>query len=155
MPTSLVAQSFLAAPPLPQAQPSRANARLTRVVFFCGLAVLFAAGCSHTRAAPLSGETPHPGERETGGISYYADTLAGNRMANGKPYQPNDATCAHRTYPFGTRLRVTIDTATSRCTVSDRGPFVRGRILDVSKAVARALGLIAKGVADGTIEVER
>lgn len=75
-------------------------------------------------------------------------------MANGVPYSPNDAVCAHKTLPFGTRLRVQIDGSTSHCVVSDRGPFVRGRILDVSKAIARELGLISKGVAQGTIYVD-
>jgi rare lipoprotein A (peptidoglycan hydrolase) len=123
--------------------------------------------CGHTRPAPLpsqsgsrlgstrpSHDAPSVSGGSKGGISYYADSLAGNKMANGKPYQPSEATCAHRSYPFGTRLRIEVDGATAHCTVTDRGPFVSGRILDVSKAVARQLGLIAKGVATGTITVE-
>lgn len=89
-------------------------------------------------------------------ISFYADSLAGNRMANGKPYDPNASTCAHKTLPFGTTLAVTLDDGgEARCVVSDRGPFVRGRILDVSKSTARELGLVKQGVARGSIEVVR
>lgn len=123
------------------------------------LLATFASACASTRPAPLPGDRPtasfgQGGDR--GLISFYADSLAGNAMANGKPYNPNSAICAHRTYPFGTTLEVTLDEGGSAsCVVSDRGPFVRGRILDVSKRVARELGLIQRGVARGRITVVR
>ncbi len=90
-------------------------------------------------------------------ISYYADSLAGNRMANGAPYNPDKATCAHRTHPFGTELSITLDATgeTASCVVSDRGPFVKGRIVDVSKSIARSLGLVKLGVAKAHVEVVR
>jgi rare lipoprotein A len=77
--------------------------------------------------------------------SYYEDTLT----ANGEKYDPNGLTAAHRTLPFGTRVRVT-DLASRRCVtvrINDRGPFVPGRVIDVSYAAAKTLGIVDKGVA--------
>ena len=83
-----------------------------------------------------------------GGASFYHDSLAGRTTANGEKYDPDEATCAHRTLPFGTLL-VIEDVATgkkARCRVNDRGPYADGRILDVSKRVAKDLGMIDRGV---------
>lgn len=85
---------------------------------------------------------------DEGLVSYYHDSLAGNPTANGERYRLAGATCAHRTLPFGT-IVVIEDTATGKlaaCRVNDRGPFVKGRVLDVSKRVARDLGLLDRGV---------
>jgi rare lipoprotein A len=116
---------------------------------------LLASGCASTRPAPVGGG--RSGARLTGErglISFYADSLRGNLMANGKKYDPNEPYCAHKSLPFGTKLEVNLDDgAAATCVVSDRGPFVRGRILDVSKSVAKELGLVQKGVARGSIEV--
>lgn len=120
-------------------------------------ALVGAAGCSTTRPAPMGpGRSSSPISGERGLISFYADSLAGNAMANGKPYDPNKPYCAHKSLPFGTKLNITLDEGgEASCVVSDRGPFVRGRILDVSKSTARELGLIKHGVARGSIEVVR
>ena len=72
---------------------------------------------------------------ETGLASYYHGIGKGGEM-----------TCAHRSRPFGTRLRVTHGNHTIECRVNDRGPFVRGRIIDVSTSAARALGMMGAGV---------
>lgn len=88
---------------------------------------------------------------ETGGASWYGPT--GNRTANGEHYDGSGMTCAHRTAPFGTRLRVT-DTRTGRsivCRVNDRGPWIAGRIVDLSRAAADRLGILSRGVARVTI----
>jgi peptidoglycan lytic transglycosylase len=80
-----------------------------------------------------------------GTASYYSK---GARVASGGRFDPNGFTCAHRTLPFGTRLRV-IDMLTRRTvdvTVNDRGPFVRGRVLDLSRGAAQALGMTGRGV---------
>jgi len=80
----------------------------------------------------------------TGRASWYA---MGRRTANGEPFRPDGLTAAHRSLRFNTRLLVT-DVATGRSVrvrVNDRGPFVRGRILDLSRGAARALGVIARG----------
>jgi len=92
---------------------------------------------------------------EEGLASYYADRFQGRPTASGAPYDREALTCAHRTWPFGTRLRVT-ELERGRAvvvTVTDRGPHVAGRVVDLSAAAARALGLGAKGVA--RVRVER
>lgn len=84
---------------------------------------------------------------ETGGASWYGPT--GNRTANGERYTGAGMTCAHRSAPFGTKLRVT-DLATGRsivCRVNDRGPFIGGRVVDLSREAASRLGIIHRGVA--------
>lgn len=82
-------------------------------------------------------------------VSWYGPELQGNRMANGKRFDMNDATiAAHRHFPFGTRLKLT-DPESGRSIfviVQDRGPFVHGRDLDVSKAAAQHIGILHTGV---------
>ncbi len=75
--------------------------------------------------------------------SFYADRFKGRRTASGSLYDPNQYTCAHRTLPFGTHLLVTNpDTgATVNVRVTDRGPFHGKRIIDLSKAAAKRLGI--------------
>ena len=75
--------------------------------------------------------------------------------ASGEKFDKHELTAAHRTLPFGTRVRVT-DVATGRSVtvrVNDRGPFVRGRVVDVSASAAETLGLTAKGVAKVKLDV--
>jgi len=81
--------------------------------------------------------------------SYYADSLAGNSTASGEPYDPKKLTAAHRTLPFGTRLRVTREGhGEVLVTVNDRGPFIDGRIIDLSRAAAEKIDMITAGIAD-------
>ncbi|MEZ0313938.1 MAG: septal ring lytic transglycosylase RlpA family protein [Myxococcota bacterium] len=120
------------------------------------MVVIVGAGCASTRPAPVGRGRHGALSGERGLISFYHDGLAGNLMANGKPYDPDRAVCAHKSLPFGTKLEVKLDDGgEASCTVSDRGPFVRGRILDVSKSIAKELGLVQRGVARGSIEVVR
>jgi|SRR5437588_11960468 len=80
-----------------------------------------------------------------GVASYYWE---GQRVASGARFEPNAMTAAHRTLPFGTRVRVR-DPITKRSVdvvINDRGPFVRGRVLDLSVGAARALGIEGRGV---------
>ncbi len=107
--------------------------------------------------APAPAE-PAPVEEqagETGIASYYADSLAGRRTASGERYRPEIASCAHRTYPFGTMLRVTAvgSGKSAMCRVNDRGPFAKGRLLDVSRVVAKELGMLRAGVLEVRIVV--
>jgi rare lipoprotein A len=97
------------------------------------------------------GESP----AEEGLASYYADMLAGNRTASGERYRPADRTCAHRTHAFGTLLVVTaVESGKSAtCRVNDRGPFVSGRVVDVSKKLAEELGMLKAGVIKVRVEV--
>lgn len=85
-----------------------------------------------------------------GGIaSYYGNELAGNRTANGERFDPGQLTAAHRTLPFGSMVRVTNmsngDSVIVR--INDRGPFSRGRVIDVSHAAAREIGMQRSGTA--------
>ncbi len=84
-----------------------------------------------------------------GRASYYAKSLNGRKTASGERLHPDSLTCAHRTYPFGTMLHV-YNPANSKSVivrVIDRGPFVGGRIIDLSWRAAKELGIISQGVA--------
>jgi rare lipoprotein A len=85
---------------------------------------------------------------ETGVASWYGPGFDGNYTANGEIYDMNGISAAHKTLPFGTIVRV-VDLETGRSVVvriNDRGPFVEGRIIDLSKGAAERLGLIARGI---------
>lgn len=83
-----------------------------------------------------------------GRISYYHE---GSRTASGERFNPEGSTCAHRSLPFGTMVMVHFRGREVACRVQDRGPFIRGRILDVSRGVARQLGMLGAGVIMATI----
>ena len=91
----------------------------------------------------------------TGVASYYADQFNGRRTANGERFSNSDYTAAHRTLPFGTRVRVTnpANGASVVVRINDRGPFTRGRMIDLSRAAAQDLGLIQRG--HGTVRLEQ
>ena len=93
--------------------------------------------------------------QSSGKASYYGNSLHGRKMSNGERYDRNDFTCAHRTLPFGTQLRVTNTKNGNSCIVrvTDRGPFIKGRIVDLSYAAARELGMLSAGVAYIKVEV--
>jgi rare lipoprotein A len=91
---------------------------------------------------------------ELGIASYYAHEFQGRRTASGARYDGNALTCAHPSAPFGARLRVT-DVETGRSvvvTVNDRGPFTKGRVVDLSLAAARRLGMVERGLAKVRVE---
>jgi rare lipoprotein A len=84
--------------------------------------------------------------------SFYTE---GTQTANGERFNTHDLTAAHRTLPFGTRLRVT-NVATGRSVtvrVNDRGPFIPGRVVDVSYSAAETLGMVGKGIAKVKLDV--
>ncbi len=117
--------------------------------------VVAAAACAH---APPLGErerAPEPGAAEIGIASFYGRELNGSETASGTRYDMRAMTCAHRRHPFGAWLRVTVlETGRSvEVLVNDRGPFVRGRVVDLSYAAARALGILEQGLA--RVRVER
>lgn len=92
---------------------------------------------------------------ERGRVSLYGHEFAGRTTASGERFDPEALTMAHRTLPFGTRVRVTnLDNQrTVEVVVNDRGPAVRGRIADLSLAAARRIGMVADGVVDATLEI--
>jgi rare lipoprotein A len=89
--------------------------------------------------------------RSFSGVASYYGNESGSRTASGEHFNQNAMTCAHRSLPFGTKLRVSHGDRSVIVTVNDRGPFVRGRVLDLSKGAARVLGL--GGVGRVTAEV--
>lgn len=86
-------------------------------------------------------------------ISYYGKGFAGRRTASGERFDPGALTMAHRTLPFGTRVRISLGDKHVIVRVNDRGPWRGKRIADLSWAAARQLGLLQAGVAVGLIEV--
>ena len=92
-------------------------------------------------------------EIKTYGLASFYDDV--QKTANGETFDPNKLTAAHRTLPFGTRLRVT-RVATGRSVtvrVNDRGPYVPGRVVDVSYSAAQTLGIVGRGVAMVKLDV--
>jgi rare lipoprotein A len=98
--------------------------------------------------------TPSSGSgRSFSGMASFYGNESGSKTASGQRFNQNALTCAHRSLPFGTKLRVTHGDRSVVVTVNDRGPFVRGRVLDLSTAAARAVGLTSAGVGRVTAEV--
>jgi rare lipoprotein A len=94
---------------------------------------------------------------ETGKASFYADKFQGRTTASGEKFKQEKLTAAHRTLPFGTKVKV-VNLANGRSvkvTINDRGPFAPGRIIDVSKKAARKLGMVDAGVASIEIKYKR
>ena len=96
--------------------------------------------------APIS--APEADGIEIGFASYYADRLQGRRTASGERYDRQDYTAAHRRLAFGTRVKVMrLDNGRSvTVRINDRGPFVKGRVIDLSRAAAEALGMLRAGI---------
>ncbi|WP_106311443.1 septal ring lytic transglycosylase RlpA family protein [Paraburkholderia sp. BL18I3N2] len=92
--------------------------------------------------------------RQTGRATWYGKPFQGRRTASGERYDMHALTAAHRTFPLGTCVRVTVLNGARSVIVriNDRGPFVRGRIIDLSYAAAQALGLASTGNAQVTLE---
>ena len=91
---------------------------------------------------------------QSGKASFYSKRATGSRTANGERLHHDSLTCAHRSYPFGTLLRVTnvMNGKQVVVRVNDRGPFRKGRIIDLSWGAARAIGMISQGIAPVTVE---
>jgi rare lipoprotein A len=88
------------------------------------------------------------------GIASYYGYGAGSQTASGQRFNPNAMTAAHRTLPFGTKVRVTNkrNGKTVVVTINDRGPFIRGRVIDLSTAAAGVIGMKSSGLAPVTVE---
>ena len=95
------------------------------------------------------------GQIQTGKASFYADKFEGTPTASGEKYRHNKLTAAHKTLPFGTRVRVTnLENKQSvEVVINDRGPYVEKRIIDLSKSAAEKLGFVNQGLADIRLEV--
>jgi rare lipoprotein A (peptidoglycan hydrolase) len=108
---------------------------------FGAAGVLLLLGCAHTTQLG-------PGWTESGDASYYGPGFYGGRTASGEILRPGALTAAHRTLPFGTCVLVTVVESgrSVQVRINDRGPFVQGRIIDVSETAAQALRVVGRGV---------
>lgn len=108
------------------------------------------AGEPPTSASESVPQAPEDGDVIDRGLaSWYGPRFHGRRTASGEAFDQHELTAAHKTLPFGTRVRVRHATTGKEVTVriNDRGPFTRGRVIDLSRAAASAIGLIQTGVA--------
>ena len=105
--------------------------------------------------SPPASEDAGADAKQRGRISLYGDEFSGKKTASGEPFDPTALTMAHRTLPFGTRVRVTnLENQRSvDVVVNDRGPFVPGRIADLSEAAARRIDMITDGVVEGVLDI--
>lgn len=94
-------------------------------------------------------------QTQTGKASFYADKFEGRPTASGEKYKHGKLTAAHKTLPFGTKVRVTniANNQTVDVVINDRGPYVDGRVIDLSKSAAEKLGFVNLGLAEVKIEV--
>ncbi|XXT72812.1 septal ring lytic transglycosylase RlpA family protein [Sorangium sp. So ce693] len=108
-----------------------------------------------TPTAPASARSAAKGTPiQRGRATYYADKFKGRRTASGERYNPRALTAAHRTLPFGAVVDVVRrDGRRVRVRINDRGPFKRGRIIDLSRKAAERIGLIEDGVTQVTLEL--
>lgn len=115
--------------------------------------VVTLAGCSTARTKPAVDSVR--GASQEGIASWYGPGFHGNATTSGEIYDQNDLTAAHRTLPLGTRVAVThLESGRSvEVRINDRGPFVDGRIIDLSFAAAKQLGMIGPGTGPVRIEV--
>ena len=140
-----------------------------KLLVVASLSLVLSLGAAPMRRADDHGQNPsspqrievtpkkldYSGKSRFGKASYYARRFAGQTMADGTPMDPKDDNAASRTLPLGTTAKVTnLETGKSAVvTIQDRGPYIVGRIVDLSPSTARQLGLTAKeGLADVKVE---
>jgi rare lipoprotein A len=121
------------------------------------LAILLVGGCADRSDSPPSDEQKSERQQtfsQRGKASFYARMHHGQRTANGETHDQNALVAAHRSLPFGTHVRVTNLNNGKQVTVriNDRGPFRRGRIIDLSRAAAKQLDMLERGVVTVRIE---
>ena len=129
---------------------------MTRAYKHCltvGTAALVGACAGHP--APSTMTVVERGWKQVGEASWYGPGFHGNRTASGEVYDMEAMTAAHRRLPFGARVQVVnLDNGReTEVTINDRGPFARGRIIDLSRAAARDIGMLGSGTARVRIEV--
>lgn len=135
----------------------------TRACIGVGLVALglVLTGCARESAPAKSPGVIEPGSSkpsasayQRGIASYYADSLAGRKTASGEPYDPKAMTAAHRKLPFGTVVEVRAKNGRSvTVRINDRGPFGRGRVIDLSRRAAERLGMIRAGIVDVELRI--
>lgn len=136
--------------------------RLFQAMILAGFVAATAGGCVSTSgglAGPKfddSDDRDRDREAQVGKASFYAHKFHGRRTASGEKYDETELTAAHRTLPFGTRVRVTNLENGRKVTlrVNDRGPHVKNRVIDVSYAAAKKLRFVRDGVTRVRVEVK-
>jgi rare lipoprotein A len=114
------------------------------------IVLVVVAACGTARPVPTERGTVQRGQ-----ASWYGERHHGRKTASGERFDMNDLTAAHRTLPMGSQVRVTNQRngRTVEVRINDRGPYSRGRIIDLSRAAARVIGMIQAGVVPVTVEV--
>jgi rare lipoprotein A len=140
--------------PITLVNSSTADCRPSRwlAAMFCVLVYLALQGCSTT---PKVGASQPVGHTESGMASFYGNEFQSRKTSNGERFDQGKLTAAHRTLPFGTRLKVT-NTQNSKSVVvrvNDRGPFAKGRILDLSSSAFKSIAHLNAGVIPVRIEI--
>jgi rare lipoprotein A len=149
------------------------SAKKRRFPYPAMLLFLLTTACSSSSVKPTPPETdasaaratseikskvpPHATYLESGTASWYGPQFDGRKTANGEKYDMNDLTAAHPTLPFGTKVYVR-NPRTGKSVVvriNDRGPYVHGRIIDLSRAAARRLGMVNNGTSHVTLWVAK
>ncbi len=128
--------------------------KTTYTFIFFLLGFIFLQSCQNRRSGT---ETESNLIEVKGYASYYAKRFEGRKTANGEKYDPSKMTAAHRTLPFGTKVKVTNlqNGKTVEVMINDRGPYRKGRIIDLSAAAANRLEMTEKGVTQVIIEYPR
>ena len=139
-----------------QSVPIRAEGAIPRPFLFALAALVSAStflGAPRARA-DLSPVDDYP-QPKFGRASYYGYGFAGRRTASGDTFRPEELTAAHRFLPLGTKVRVTNlhNGRSVLVTINDRGPYIRGRHIDLSLGAARELEMVGRGVADVLIQI--
>lgn len=129
--------------------------RRTPLFTLFALALLFSACAKKKHAPPPVAALPSPGWTQSGIASWYGNPYHGRATSSGEIYDMNDLTAAHRTLPFGALVRVTNLSNNRRVEVrvNDRGPFIDGRVIDLSREAARRIELIRPGTARVRIDL--
>lgn len=115
-----------------------------RFLYLVVLFTLVTVSC-HLKHIPASSEVSGS---QTGFASFYAESYNGRKTANGEIFHSSDMTAAHKTLPFGTKVRVTnlANGKSVKVRINDRGPYVSGRIIDLTRAAAKKIDMIQAGV---------
>jgi rare lipoprotein A len=136
------------------------NSSILRAAVAAAVVALSVPAATAQTAAPASAPSTAPAAKpaatvESGKLAWYGRKFAGRRTASGEAFNPDALTMAHKTLPFGTKVKVTNvkNKKSTTLRVNDRGPTQADRVGDVSLAAARQLGMVRSGVIDAELEI--
>jgi len=136
------------------------NSSILRAAVAAAVLALSVPAAMAQTAAPASAPSTAPAAKpaatvESGKLAWYGRKFAGRRTASGEAFNPDALTMAHKTLPFGTKVKVTNvkNKKSTTLRVNDRGPTQADRVGDVSLAAARQLGMVRSGVIDAELEI--